>query len=177
VVAVRVARVAGRAVLWAAIGAVAVLIGALAVPLAFGARPLSVLSGSMEPAIHTGDVVVSRPIPPLAARVGDVVTFHDPQDPDRLITHRVRRIHTRGPRVEFVTKGDANNAVERWSVARNGHIGRALYRLPKLGYGLVLAHSRTGLLLAVGVPLLLLAVLEVASIWMGEGKEAPREPA
>ena len=39
------------------------------------------MSGSMQPAIHTGDVVVDESIAPAEARVGDVVTFKDPTPP------------------------------------------------------------------------------------------------
>ena len=53
---------------------------AIAVPLAFGARPYTVLTGSMEPTISPGDVVIDERISPLEARVGDVVTFRDPED-------------------------------------------------------------------------------------------------
>ena len=95
---VRVLRTVLRYVAMTAVG-FAIGIGlALAVPLAFHARPLVVLSGSMEPALGTGDVSVVRTIAPLDARPGDVVTFRDPDDADRLITHRVREMHARGIR-------------------------------------------------------------------------------
>ena len=46
-----------------------------------GSRRFAVLSGSMEPTIATGDVVVVDKIAPLEARVGDVVTFRSPENP------------------------------------------------------------------------------------------------
>ena len=43
---------------WFVGGLAVALVLALTVPLAFSARPLTVLSGSMEPALKTGDVIV-----------------------------------------------------------------------------------------------------------------------
>ena len=82
-------------------------------PLAFDARPLTVLSGSMEPTLQTGDVVVAKRVEPGDVRIGDVVTYRSPTG--RLVTHRVRALHQTGERFVFVTKGDANNSTERWT--------------------------------------------------------------
>jgi signal peptidase len=133
----------------------------LALPLAFHGRPLTVLTGSMEPTLHPGDVVVAKRVPPLAARVGDVVTFRDPDRHGALVTHRVRSVRARGGWVDFVTKGDANTGVERWRVRRGGEIARAAYRVPLLGYGLQPFQRPLGLLLLVGIPGVLLGALEL----------------
>src|SRR5437899_2420221 len=66
------------ATLWAALGAGAGLTLAVAGPYVFGGRSFTVMSGSMQPAIDTGDVVIDETIAPRDARVGDIVTFPDP---------------------------------------------------------------------------------------------------
>ena len=141
---------------------------ALAVPLAFHARPLVVLSGSMEPALGTGDVSVVRTIEPLDARPGDVVTFRDPDDADRLITHRVREMHAQGSVVVFRTRGDANTASENWQISSTEDIGRVIYRIPKLGWALMFARSHGLFVFMLGGALALLLVLELAAIWRTE---------
>ena len=141
---------------------------ALAVPLAFHARPLVVLSGSMEPTLGTGDVSVVRTIAPLDARPGDVVTFRDPDDAERLITHRVREMRAQGASVVFRTRGDANTASERWQVASSAEIGRVVYRIPELGWALMYARSKGLFVLLLGGALALLLVIELASIWRTE---------
>jgi signal peptidase I len=141
---------------------------ALALPLAFHARPLVVLSGSMEPALGTGDVSVVRTIGPLEARPGDVVTFRDPDDADRLITHRVRAMHAQGSAVVFRTRGDANTASEKWQISSSEEIGRVAYRVPKLGWVLMYARSKGLFVLMLGGALALLLVLELAAIWRTE---------
>lgn len=141
---------------------------ALAAPLAFDARPLVVLSGSMEPALRTGDVSVVRSIAPLDARPGDIVTFRDPDNAERLITHRVRAMSVQGDAVEFRTRGDANNVSERWRVPANGEIGRVMYRIPKLGWVLSYARSKGLFVLLLGGALALLLVFELTAIWRPE---------
>jgi signal peptidase I len=130
-----------------------------------GWRSFTVMSGSMQPAIGTGDLIVDERIPPLHARVGDVVTFKDPASPSRLITHRLRSIHVVGGTARMTTKGDANNTVEHWSVPASGRVGRVLYRLPELGYALALTRGRDARLLLIVLPALLLGGLELRRIW------------
>ncbi len=143
-----VVRLVGRGVLWLAGGLALGIALALVVPLAFDGRPYTVLSGSMEPAISTGDVVVATRIAPLDARPGDVVTFRDPDDSGKLITHRVRDVGASGGKVQFVTKGDANNATERWRVSASGQISQVRYRVPFVGRLALFAQTRTGLVAA-----------------------------
>ena len=76
---------------WFVGGLAVALVLALTVPLAFSARPLTVLSGSMEPALKTGDVIVVQRKAPMGVRPGDIVTFREPGG-RRLITHRVQRM-------------------------------------------------------------------------------------
>lgn len=152
-------------VIWAVMGLFGGLFLAVTVPYAFGSRSLTVLSGSMEPAVHVGDVVVVEQVPPLDVRVGDIVTFRDPTDASRLITHRVREIHVEGRDVAFVTKGDANTSVERWSTDRDGTIGRVRFHVWRLGYLMFWIRSSLGRLALVVVPALLLGAFELRRIW------------
>lgn len=160
---------------WAALGLGTGLALAVTAPAALGHKVFTVLSGSMEPTLRTGDLVVDEQIAPLEANVGDVVTFKDPENPARLVTHRVRRMRVSGASVRFVTKGDRNNAVERWSVPADGLIGRVVYRVPKLGYVTAHAGSRVGLLTLVVVPALLLGALELKRIWSSADTERTDE--
>jgi signal peptidase I len=158
-------RVVAAGLLWTIGGVLFGVCMAVTVPFFFGIKSLTVLSGSMEPTIHVGDIVVVRQISALDARVGDVVTFRDPTDRDKLITHRVRRISVADGTVSFETKGDANTSIEQWNVASDGTIGLVLYRVPKLGYALFYVHGALGRLLLVVLPALLLGAHEIWRIW------------
>ena len=155
---------------WTALGAGAALGGAVAGPIALGWRPLAVLSGSMAPTLQTGDEIVVRPVAPVALRVGDVVTFNDPSRGYVLVTHRVRDIRVAGATVHVVTRGDANDGSERWSVAAGARVGRVAYRVPRLGYVTVAAGTPLGRILLVVVPAILLGACEVWRLWRPRGE-------
>lgn len=160
----RAARWTALTAIWAVIGLAAGLAGAVTVPSLFGFKPLTVLSGSMEPTLRTGGMVVDQAITPLDARPGDIVTFNDPEDHERLITHRLRSVRVQGGKAFMVTRGDANDSSERWNVALDAEIGRVAYHLPMLGYvrsWISGSSARLALLVVVG----LLGVWMLIDIW------------
>ena len=152
----------------ALLGVAVALAVAIAGPLVLGWRTLTVMSGSMQPTIHTGDAVVVRPVRADTVRPGDVVTFRDPGGTGRLITHRVRTVRTTDAGVEVTTRGDANTATEQWRTPPRGQVGRVVYRLPTAGYVLAPTASRTGRLAFVAAPALLLALLVLSAIWRSD---------
>jgi signal peptidase I len=160
---------------WSALAVALALALAVALPLAFGDRTHTVLTGSMEPTISAGDVVIDERISPTSARVGDIVTFRDPEDQSRLITHRVRSIRRAGSHLWFVTRGDANNTTERWRIAADGELGRVAYTVPWVGHVAVFSHTPLGLVLLLAVPLTLLGLDELARIWRSPAERATGE--
>jgi signal peptidase I len=167
-----------RFVLWGLGGAAGAVALAIAIAVAFGDRPLTEMSGSMNPAIQTGDVVISKPIHPLEARPGDIVTFKDPASGGRhLITHRLRSFDVHGGTVVAVTKGDANNTVERWAAPAGARIGRVVLRVPRLGYALALSRGPFGKLLLIVIPALMLGALELVRIWRPRRTEVSPDAA
>jgi signal peptidase len=162
-------------VCWSVLGFAVVLVLSVTLPNLFGMRDLTVLSGSMEPTIHTGDVVVEHQISPLDARIGDIVSFKDPEEPAVLITHRVQDIQAHDGVVGFVTKGDANTGVERWKISADGMIGRVDYHVWRLGYLLFWIRGRTGRILLVVLPALLLGAYELMRIWRPKKREVPND--
>jgi len=150
---------------WTVAGFVLVIAATLFVAHASGRQSLTVMSGSMEPTIHTGDVVVTKPIAPMDARVGDVLTYKEPHGAGRLITHRVKAMQAAGEKVGFTTQGDANDTSERWQVAATGQIARVTHRVPKLGYALGFMRDPNKRLWLLAIPALLLGLFELVRIW------------
>ena len=132
------------------------LIG-IVVFLLIGGKALIVRSGSMEPAVEVGDVIVTRTVHPTQVDVGDVITFSDPTRAGELVTHRTQRVEQQGSRIAFVTKGDANGGVERWTIDRSGTVGLLIFRLPSVGYALSWA----------GEPVTRLALVLAGAILLG----------
>jgi signal peptidase I len=166
---------AGRFLRAAVAAAVSFVLGAalvfgllLTVPSLTGHRSLTVLTGSMEPTLGTGSVVVDEVIHPTEAQIGDIVTFTDPANPGRQITHRLKNARVEGDTAHMVTKGDANDTVERWDVPVDGEIGRVIYNVPKLGYVRALVGTRQGYVVIMAA-LLLLGAWVLADVWRPRG--------
>jgi len=157
---------------WALAGFALTLAVTLVVAQVSGRQSLTVLSGSMEPTIRTGDVVVADPMPPMDAHVGDVITYKEPHGAGRLITHRVKTMQALGDKVRFTTQGDANDTSERWQVASTGQIARVTHRIPRLGYALGFMRDPSKRLFLIAIPALLLGVFELVRIWRPARPEA-----
>lgn len=148
-----------------ATGVLFTLIAVILLPVAIGWRPYTVLTGSMQPVIAPGDVVMTRPVAPASLDIDDVVTFPDPSRDGKLVTHRVRSLRRQGPTIQVETRGDANPVSERWSVAADGTVGRVAFVLPKVGHAGDAIRTPGGLLALVVIPALALGALALRWIW------------
>ena len=92
-----------------ALTAVVLLMAVVILPGLIGFKPVVVLSGSMEPALHVGDVAVLRPVDSDRLKVGDVITY---RSAGHLTTHRIIRIEEGQSGLAFYTKGDANETAD-----------------------------------------------------------------
>lgn len=131
--------VLARLIRWTVRGIVAVAIVAFAGlaigPHVFGYRTLTMLTGSMAPAIDPGDVVITTPIAVSEVTEGMVITYKIPVEDRHLVTHRVVSVE-RGPdgSVTVQTKGDANTAADYWKATLAGDTAyRVRAVVPKLG--------------------------------------------
>ncbi len=111
-------------------------------------KPAIVMSGSMEPAIHTGSVVLIN-TKNKEAEEGDIIAF---QRGDMFVTHRVTDITASG----FLTKGDANDSADPGMVDKSQVIGTTLLSLPRAGYLLHALQTTWGL---IGIICILLLTL------------------
>lgn len=149
-----------------------IAVGAYAVMLGLGYKPVAVYSGSMVPTLSVGGVAFDRSVPSSSVRVGNVITFSDPYTPGRLVTHRVVRIFHTKHGLAYRTKGDANPARDPWTIRLGSHVGRVSFAIPYAGYVLWYSRTReirTALLLVTA--LLTLTVL-LRRIWRQEGEAA-----
>ena len=149
---------------WLFAGFLGAALLALLGALLLGDRAVVVLSGSMEPTFSAGDVLIERRVEASEVEIGQIVTFHDPGS-DRMITHRVRSVTVRGQKLVFVTKGDADNGIQRWSVARDGSLSQPIVAVPAVGRVVALTKTPLGLIGIVMLPLLALAIWEIRRIW------------
>lgn len=119
-----------------------VCLGVTVAGWAFGITPLVFRSGSMAPAIHTGDLAVARTVDARSLSVGDIVSVIN-ADGHR-VTHRLREVSTAGDARQLSLQGDANQAAdaEVYAVTR---VDRVLFDIPKAGYVVSAASGPGGL--------------------------------
>ena len=95
----------------------------------FGFRARAVVSGSMEPYIKTGGVVITAPCKLCNLSIGDDITYKTKQGV--FVTHRIISIDTEKDKV--ITKGTAND-IEDPAICSSQIKGKVLLSVPYLGY-------------------------------------------
>lgn len=93
---------------------------------------LTIGSGSMQPNINIGDVVIVKKLdknelPSL--RKGDVLVFEH----EKTIVHRIVEIYEDNGSYSYQTKGDNNNDIDGFIVYEDQVIGIAKYKIPIIG--------------------------------------------
>ncbi|MEZ5323148.1 MAG: signal peptidase I [Microthrixaceae bacterium] len=116
----------------------AILALCVVLPVLFlGWEATAVESGSMQPALNRGDVVVLKPEPRPAA-VGTVVRFHTAGH-DATTLHRIVAVDHR--RHTYTTRGDANPTVDTDAVPFDAVDGEGVLVVPLLGYPILWLHE------------------------------------
>ncbi|MEJ7634286.1 signal peptidase I [Aeromicrobium sp.] len=111
-----------------------VLAVSVLVPRLAGATPYTVLTGSMEPGMSAGTLVVVRPVDAKEIGVGTVITFQLESGEPTVVTHRVvGQGADREGRPVFRTQGDANSAPDAMPVRVEQIKGERWYSVPYLG--------------------------------------------
>ena len=83
-------------------------------PSVFGYSIFRVSSGSMEPELKVGDIILDKVVEnPEALKVGDVITFKSDDYGDMLVTHKVIRApYEENGKLMLQTKGVANEIAD-----------------------------------------------------------------
>ena len=140
----------------------------IVLPTVLSAKLAVVYSASMAPAMPVGALALMEPIDPAEIKVGDIIAFNPPRDPDVTVSHRVVEVLSDGASLEFRTKGDANEDPDLFSVPAANVLGRVNFNIPYMGYGLArtgdYTRSRLGFVLLVCLPTLSLIGIAVRDI-------------
>jgi len=142
---------------------VAVLLVWSALPMKNGPKVFIVQSGSMEPAIKTGSVVVVKSVSDY--KVGDVITFGPYSKTKVPTTHRIFDVKVENGQPVYITKGDANNAPDQRQVAKREIIGKVLLDVPYVGYAVAAAKTPAGFTAIIIIPAAVIIYDEVRKIW------------
>ena len=98
----------------------------------FNYYALAIASGSMEPNIHKGDVVVVEKIEDKFSSIeeGEVIAY---KYGDVIVVHRVVNIVEDNGEYYFYTKGDANTNEDNYAIREEMVIGVVNFRIPYIG--------------------------------------------
>lgn len=111
-------------------------------------KPLVVISGSMEPEIMTGDLLIATRVPADTLQVGDVVSLPS-ELTDDLVTHRIQAITPAGSGYLVTMKGDNNAFEDALDYAVSDEVWKPAVQLS--GWGTAIMRMTTP---AVAIPLL-----------------------
>ena len=154
-----------KAIYYIFIGLVAVIALLLIIsvlPITGNYKVMTVLSGSMEPAIKMGSIVVVKPAKDY--KIGDIITFGPYSKRKPPTTHRIYDIEVIEGKTFYITKGDANNAPDPRKVAKNEVLGKVLFSIPYLGYAVETAKKPWGFMAIVIIPAVIIIYEEIKKI-------------
>lgn len=133
---------------------VALIVVASAFPIQGNIQIKVVQSGSMEPNISTGSVVLIKPAS--SYKIGDVITFEgnfkDARGKKIPVSHRIVEMKIERGNPTYITKGDANEERDSKEVLQSQVIGKVYLAVPYLGYAVETARTRYGFLAIIIVP-------------------------
>jgi len=151
---------------WMAVSIFAVLMVWASTGL-LGIQPTTVLSGSMSPAMDTGDLAIVQEVSADSIGVGDIIQY---QRDGTMVIHRVTEVAQGGSEKIFVTKGDANSNPDIEPVFQSQVRGKVILTIPKLGWAVIAVQSffsSAWSFLSANFALTALAITSGASIFFG----------
>lgn len=116
-------------------------------PSFLGIKTYVIISGSMEPNISVGDIVIARNIKneERELKIGDIISFRSGHS---VITHRIVNIEKdKNGVLRIRTKGDSNNTEDGVDILINNIEGKVIAVIPKIGSIVRLLHDRTVLMI------------------------------
>ena len=161
--------------------AVLIMVSAVFTYLAphFGWRVDAVLTGSMEPEMKVGSLVVTTPVEPEDIELGDIITFHQNSVSENPISHRVVGIVGNSPSY-FETKGDANGNADPFRVPAQNLIGKICFQVPSVGYFTEFLKTPLGFIFGMVIPGIVIIVLYIGNVLQAitkSGKKVPDKAA
>lgn len=147
-----------------------------ALPMIWGWTPAVIVSGSMSPLVHRGDIVItSPPAEGWQPAVGQVVTVPDPAKPGTTLTHRIAGFDERGL---LITRGDANGSDDRFRTAPSQVRGIARLLVPRIGTAtLLLREGRPAMFVTQSILVLAAVALVARRPGAPADGETPERPA
>ena len=126
----------------------------------------TVLSGSMEPTLNVGGVIIVEKVDPMTLEEGDIITFvsNDTTLNGKVVSHRILQVVDNNNGRMFITKGDANEDRDDAAAVPDNVIGRVIFHIPYLGYLLNFMKTKNGFFLILLLPCMIILLVETISL-------------
>ncbi|MCS7120634.1 MAG: signal peptidase I [Nitrososphaerota archaeon] len=122
------------------------------------------ISGSMEPTLKVGDLLIvkgvnAEDIVAAPKPTGDIIVFKKPGSPEELVVHRAVQKYMVGGKWYFRTQGDNNPYMDPWVVSEDQIVGKVIFSIPYLGYVKIYLGTPLGMIINI-ILIILLLILE-----------------
>lgn len=129
-------------------------------------RIYCVVSGSMEPSIPRGSLVLMKRMLDSQYRLGDVIVYVRDDKKSAPVMHRIIDLQKNQFGIGFIsTKGDSNPNGDPWQVNYNQIEGKVIRDVPYAGYLISYLNTKFGFLLIALMTFFFLILGEVKFIW------------
>lgn len=134
-------------------------------PSILGYHIYYIASGSMEPTIKTGQVIVGKETDIKDLKVDDIVTFYGTKGSlnGKIITHRIKKIYEEDGQIYLITKGDAVNDEDEAFLATDV-ISVMKFKIPLAGTLIKLISNKFGFIFIVLVPLGIILISQLVDL-------------
>jgi len=166
-----------KIIYWVFLGlivAIALLLIVSVFPITGNYKLMTVQSGSMEPAIKMGGIVMVKPVDDY--KIGDVISFGEMTREKSPTTHRIYDIKVQGGQPSYITKGDANEDPDTKEIQKKDVIGKVLFSVPYVGFAVDFAKKPMGFALIIIVPAAVIVFDEIKKIINEVKKRKKKEP-
>lgn len=138
------------------------------IPSLFGYSPFSILSGSMEPTLKTGDIVLCKKVDNnTELKENDIIAFRTTIDGKKtIVTHRINSITTlNDDSIIITTKGDNNDISDANPLTREEVLAKYdNIRIPLLGYFITFISNKYVFFFLIILPLAILFITELVDL-------------
>ena len=115
-------------------------------PSFLGIKTYVIVSGSMQPELDIGDIVVVKDIEENELQEGDIISFREGQS---VVTHRIIEIENKDNQKQIKTKGDNNNSVDNNIVHVDAIEGKVITSIPLIGNLAIMLQGKITIIIIV----------------------------